>query len=139
VVETHLRVRYAETDAMGIVYHANYLIWFEVGRGDWFRAQGQDYGDWEVRGYLLPASEAYVRFGASARYGDQVTVRTWLERARSRGLTLAYEARRAGSGERLATGWTRHICVDRQGRVRRLPAEMRQTLDRLARGPSPPP
>jgi acyl-CoA thioester hydrolase len=123
-VESHLRVRYAETDAMGVVYHANYLIWFEVGRGDYFRALGQDYGKWEQHGYLLPVSEAYARYHASAHYGDPIVVRTWLEEIRSRGLTLGYEACHAESGRRLATGWTRHICVDREGHVVRLPDAM---------------
>jgi len=123
-VETTLRVRYAETDAMGVVYHANYLVWFEVGRGEYFRALGQDYGQWEQRGYLLPASEAYARFHAPARFGDLVTVRTWVDQVRSRGLTLGYEVVHAESRQRLASGWTRHICMDREGQARRLPAEM---------------
>lgn len=124
VVETTLRVRYAETDAMGVVYHANYLVWFEVGRGEYFRSLGQDYGWWEQQGYLLPASEAYARYHAPARFGDLVTVRTWVKQVRSRGLTLGYEAIHAESGRRLASGWTRHICVDQEGKARRLPEEM---------------
>ena len=124
IVESTLRVRYAETDAMGVVYHANYLVWFEVGRGEYFRALGQDYGRWEEQGYLLPASEAYARFHAPARFGDLVTVRTWVEQVRSRGLTLGYEVVHADSRQRLASGWTRHICMDREGRACRLPAEM---------------
>jgi acyl-CoA thioester hydrolase len=125
-IETTFRVRYAETDAMGVVYHANYLVWFEVGRGEYFRAIGQDYGLWEERGYLLPASEAYARFHSPARFGDLVTVRTWVEQIRSRGLTLSYEAVRADNGQRLASGWTRHICMDREGQACRLPPEMLQ-------------
>lgn len=133
VVETHLRVRYAETDAMGVVYHANYLVWFEVGRGDYFRALGQDYGEWEQHGYLLPVSEAYARYHASARYGDPVVVRTWVKEIRSRSITLGYEAGHAESGQLLATGWTKHICVDRQGRIVRLPEAM------IRSGDAPPP
>jgi acyl-CoA thioester hydrolase len=129
VVETRLRVRYAETDAMGVVYHANYLIWFEVGRGDYFRALGQDYGQWEQHGYLLPVSEAYARYHAPARYGDPIVVRTWLEEIRSRSITLVYEACQAENGQRLASGWTKHICADRQGHVVRLPAAMIRALD----------
>ncbi len=130
IVESHLRVRYAETDAMGVVYHANYLVWFEVGRGDYFRALGQDYGEWEEHGYLLPVSEAYARYHASARYGDPVTVRTWLDQVRSRSITLGYEACHTTSRQRLATGWTKHICVDQEGQVCRLPRELLQALDR---------
>jgi acyl-CoA thioester hydrolase len=128
VVETTLRVRYAETDAMGVVYHAHYLIWFEVGRGDYFRAVGQDYGKWEEKGYRLPVSEAYVRYHGPARYGELITVHTRLEQTRSRGLTLGYEVRSASTRQKLATGWTRHICTDRLGRTRRLPQELLQAL-----------
>jgi acyl-CoA thioester hydrolase len=128
IVETHLRVRYAETDAMGVVYHANYLIWFEVGRGDYFRTLGQDYGQWEQHGYQLPVSEAYARYHASARYGDPIVVQTWVEEIRSRSITLGYEAHHAASQQRLASGWTKHLCVDREGRVCRLPDEMTRFL-----------
>jgi acyl-CoA thioester hydrolase len=129
VVDTTLRVRYAETDAMGVVYHANYLVWFEVGRGEYFRAMGHDYGDWERQGYLLPVSEAYARYHAPARYGDLVAVHTSLEEVRSRGLTLGYEVKEAESQLRLVTGWTKHICVDREGQVRRLPQGMIRSLE----------
>ncbi len=122
VVETTLRVRYAETDAMGVVYHANYLIWFEVGRGDFFRAYSQDYGIWEQKGYFLPVVELHARYLASARYGDLVTVRTWIQEIRSRSLTLGYEAVLAESGQTLATGWTRHLCTNAEGKIQRLPA-----------------
>jgi acyl-CoA thioester hydrolase len=124
VVETELRVRYAETDTMGVVYHANYLVWFEVGRGDFFRALDQDYGQWEYKGYFLPVSEAYARFDAPARYGELVIVRTWLEQIRSRSLTLDYEVINAETRQRLASGWTKHICADAQGRARRFPSEL---------------
>jgi acyl-CoA thioester hydrolase len=124
VTQTTLRVRYAETDAMGIVYHANYLIWFEVGRGDHFRAMGHDYRQWEEQGFFLPVSEVHARYHAPARYGDMVTVHTWLEEVRSRSLTLAYRVVSSASQETLVTGWTRHLCVDRQGRVLRLPIKL---------------
>jgi acyl-CoA thioester hydrolase len=130
VVETTLRVRYAETDAMGVVYHANYLVWFEVGRGEYFRAIGQDYGEWERQGYFLPVSEVQARFHAPARYGDLVTVRTWLDQVRSRGVTLGYEVRAVCSQARLVTGVTRHVCVDRQGQACRLPQEWLSGMER---------
>jgi len=129
IVETSLRVRYAETDAMGVVYHANYLVWFEVGRGDYFRVFGQDYAEWEKEGYLLPVSEAHARFHAPARYGEQIIVRTWVEESRSRSLTLGYEVRSTDSQQRLATGWTKHVCMDRDGRACRLPEEMMHALE----------
>ncbi len=129
VVETTLRVRYAETDAMGVVYHANYLVWFEVGRGDYFRAVGQDYGQWEEQGVFLPVSEAHARFHAPARYADVITVRTWVEEIRSRSLTLCYEVLDASGQKRLVTGWTKHVCADREGQARRLPEDMQELLE----------
>jgi acyl-CoA thioester hydrolase len=129
VIETTLRVRYAETDAMGVVYHANYLVWFEVGRGDYFRAMSQDYGEWEKQGALLPVSEVSARYHAPAHYGELILVRTWVEEVRSRSVTLGYEVRNSSTQQRLVTGWTRHVCVNRQGQVRRLPQEMLQALE----------
>jgi acyl-CoA thioester hydrolase len=128
-IETTLRVRYAETDAMGVVYHANYLVWFEVGRGDYFRALGQDYGQWEQRGYALPVAEVGARYHAPARFADEISVRTWLEQVRSRGLTLGYEVVMADTGLRLATGWTKHICMDGHGQACRLPPDMLALLE----------
>lgn len=129
IVETELRVRYAETDSMGVAHHTNYLVWFEVGRGDYFRVHGQGYDEWERRGYFLPVSEAHARYHAPARYNDLVIVRTWVEQARSRSLTLGYEVRDATSQARLASGWTKHICMDREGHARRLPADMLRFLE----------
>ena len=76
IVEVTLRVRYAETDAMGIVYHTNYIVWFEVGRGEYMRQQGGDYAHFEAQGYYLPVIEVLDRYLAPARYGDLVKVRT---------------------------------------------------------------
>ena len=116
-----MRVRYAETDAMGVVYHANYLIWFEVGRGEYLRALDQTYDAWEEEGYLLPVVEAYARYQAPARYGDCVAVLTWVERVRSRSLTLGYEVVNAETRQPLVSGWTRHLCTGHDGQVRHLP------------------
>ncbi|MFQ5886026.1 MAG: acyl-CoA thioesterase [Anaerolineae bacterium] len=121
-------VRYAETDAMGIVYHSNYIIWFEVGRGDYMRQRGWEYADLEARGYYLPVSELEARFLAPARYGDLVTVKTWLEELRSRKITFAYEVVKDGTGEVLAVGHTKHICTDKMSHVRSIPKEVREML-----------
>jgi len=129
-VETTLRVRYAETDAMGIVYHTNYIVWFEVGRGEYMRQQGGDYADLEAQGYYLPVIEVQARYLAPARYGDLVKVRTWVKEARSRQVTFAYEVVMAETGQRLATGWTKHVCVDREGTIRTIPQEVREMLER---------
>ncbi len=128
VVEAEIRVRYAETDAMGVVYHANYIVWFEVGRGEYMRQIGGDYTEYEIQGLFLPVSEVHARFIAPARYGDLVRVRTWVEEVRSRGLTFAYEVVNVENGQTLARGWTKHVCVDGEGRVRTLPRELREML-----------
>jgi acyl-CoA thioester hydrolase len=130
IVETALRVRYSETDAMGIVYHANYLIWFEVGRDEYYRQTGVGYDEVEERGYLFPLSEAYARYAAPAHYGEMVLIRTRMEEYRSRSVTFAYEVLSQTTGDLLATGWTKHLCVDRRGRVQRIPDFLRRAWKR---------
>jgi acyl-CoA thioester hydrolase len=128
IVEATLRVRYAETDAMGIVYHSNYIVWFEVGRGEYMRQQGGDYAHFEAQGYYLPVIEVQTRYLAPARYGDLVTVRTRIEEVRSRQVTFAYEVVMAETGQLLATGQTKHVCVDEEGRIKTIPQEVREML-----------
>jgi acyl-CoA thioester hydrolase len=127
-VDTAFHVRYAETDAMGIVHHASYLIWFEEGRSAYMRACGLPYSEVERHGYWFTVAEVNARFHAPARYDERVIVRTRLAELRSRGLTFAYEVRRAADDTLLATGETRHICVDRTGVVRRIPEALLAAL-----------
>jgi len=130
VIEATLRVRYAETDAMGIVYHTNYIVWFEVGRGEYMRQRGGDYAQWEAQSHYLPVIEVQARYLAPARYGDLVTVRTRVEEVRSRQVTFAYEVVMAETGQLLATGRTKHVCVDEEGTIRTIPQAMREMLRR---------
>jgi acyl-CoA thioester hydrolase len=123
-VETSLRVRYAETDAMGIVYHTNYIVWFEVGRGEFLRQTGGDYREFEKQGIYLPVTELDARFIAPARYDDVVVVRTSVAQIRSRSVTMYYEVLMQDTGQLLVTGHTKHLCVDREGRMRRFPPEL---------------
>ena len=121
-IETRLRVRYAETDQMGVVYYANYLVWMEVGRVELCRAMGFNYSDMEREdGVLLAVAEACCRYQSPARFDDEVIVKTWIEEAHSRMVTFAYEMRLAEGDRVLATGQTRHIFVDREMRRARLP------------------
>ena len=140
IVETTLRVRYAETDAMGIVHHANYLVWFEVGRDEYYCQTGVGYDEVEERGYLFPLSEAYARYAAPARYGEKVLIRTRIKACHSRSVTFAYEVLSQTTGEPLAIGWTKHLCVDRRGRVQRIPDFLRQAWKRCdpPSNPEPP-
>lgn len=92
------------------------------------RQRGWEYADFEARGYSLPVSELDARFLAPARYGDLVTVRTWLEELRSRKITFTYEVVKDSTGEVLAVGHTKHICTDKMGHVRSIPKEVRDML-----------
>jgi len=115
-VETTFHVRYAETDAMGLVHHSVYAVWFEEARSEFLRQRGANYAEVEAAGYFFIVTHIEARFHTPARYGHAVTVRTWMEEARSRGFAFGYEVRHADTGQRLVSGRTKHICVDRQGR-----------------------
>jgi len=121
VVETDFHVRYAETDAMGVVHHAAYLVYFEEGRSQYMRDIGIDYADIEASGYQLPVCEISARFVSSASYGQRVRIRTWVVENRSRRVTFNYEVLLHGSDNILVSGFTRHIWVNAQGGVTRSP------------------
>jgi len=131
ITETTFRVRYAETDASGVVYHAHYIVWFEHGRGDWFWQQGRDYHrDVEERGYNWPVVELSARYLSPARYGDLVTVKTWVKELKSREFTLAYQIVHAESQRVLCEGWTKHLNLDPQWHVVALPQDIRALLEK---------
>jgi acyl-CoA thioester hydrolase len=118
---SRIRVRYAETDKMGVVYYANYLVWFEVGRTDLLRGSGLSYREMEVEGFSLPVIEAQCSYRQSARYDDDLDIRTTgtlLSRVRVR---FNYEVVRAADEAVLAEGYTVHASLDQDGRPRRLP------------------
>ena len=120
--ETRIRVRYAETDQMGVVYYANYLVWMEVGRVELCKACGFNYRDMEREdGILMAVTEANCRYSSAARFDDEVIIRTWIEDANPRLIKFAYEMTAAEDGRRLASGYTRHLLVDREFRRTRLP------------------
>jgi acyl-CoA thioester hydrolase len=120
-IETRLRVRYAETDQMGIVYYANYLVWMEVGRVEYCRAAGIRYRDMEIEdGILLTVVEASCRYLSPALYDEEVIVRTSIEEAHPRLIRFRYEMTCAEDGRRLATGETKHIFCGRDRKPRKL-------------------
>ena len=122
--EIRLRVRYAETDQMGVVYYANYLVWMEIGRVDLCKARGFNYRDMEKDdGIYLAVTEAHCRYRSPARFDDEVIVRSWIEQAGARMVVFACEMRLAETGRKLATGYTRHIFVSREMRPTHLPAK----------------
>jgi acyl-CoA thioester hydrolase len=121
VIETTFRVRYAETDQMGIVHHSSYVVWLEEGRSQWMRAHGNSYAQFEKEGLLLVVSELYLRYKEPARYDQRVTIRCWVESVRSRQIQFNYEVVDAESGAVFINGHTQLICLDREGNVTKIP------------------
>ncbi len=126
VAEATFHVRYAETDAMGIVHHASYIVYFEEGRSNYARQRGSDYASFERTGHYLAVAEVNARYLKSARYGDQIIIRCWIEDMKSRGLTFSYEIINGQTRELLVTGFTKHICITHTGQVAHLPEEWRR-------------
>jgi len=127
--ETRIRVRYAETDQMGVVYHANYLVWMEVGRVAYCKARGFEYKQMELQdGVFLAVAEAHCRYSSPARFDEEVVIRTWVEEANPRMVRFAYEMVLAEDGRKLATGQTKHIFLGRNLRPCRLPEKYRESF-----------
>jgi acyl-CoA thioester hydrolase len=137
VSTSEFRVRYSETDQMGVVYHTNYLIWCEIGRTDFIRTSGSTYADLERRGVLLAVSEASIRYHAAARYDDLIRVQTRLVAVRSRAVTFDYLITNGDTGDRLASARTALVSLDRGGRPASLPDDFRQQLQTFADWESP--
>ena len=129
---SEFRVRYAETDQMGVAYHANYLVWCEIGRTDHIRRFGTSYADMERSGLRLAVAEAALRYHASARYDELIRVTTTLSEVRSRTLTFDYLITNADTGEKLATASTKLVAIDKQGRVTTIGDEIRSALEAAA-------
>lgn len=127
IVETDLWVRFAETDAMGVVYHTHYIVWFEVGRGAYWRALGLGQVHALRDAGAFPVAAVEARYHAPARYGDRVIVRTRVAEVRSRSVTFAYECLDQ-AGARLVTGQTTHLFLDASGHAVRLPEAVRRAL-----------
>lgn len=130
--QTSIRVRYAETDQMGVVYYANYFVWMEVARVNYCRQAGFEYHDMErAGGAFLVVTEAKCRYRAPARFGDVVELACWVTESRSRTVRFQYEIRRGE--ELLATGETLHTVTDADGHTIRLPNAYRRFFPLLRR------
>lgn len=123
-----IRVRYAETDQMGVAYHASYFVWFEVGRCDLLRARGSTYRELEARDVLLPVIEAHCAFRSPARYDDELEIATTGALLSAARVEFRYEVVRRADRALLAAGRTVHAAVNGRGRPRRLPADVRAVL-----------
>ena len=117
-----MRVRYAETDQMGVVYYANYFVWFEVGRTDLLRDAGWSYREMELEGVALPVIEAHCEYRQSARYDDELEIRTTGSQLSPVRVAFDYEVVRPSDAATIATGRTIHAALDRDGRPCRLPS-----------------
>lgn len=134
VNEVRLRVRYAETDQMGVAYHSNHFIWFEVGRVELLRQLGFSYKDMEQNDNChMPVVDARCRYRVPAVYDEEVIVRTHLKNVRESVVRFGYELRRASDGRLLATGETMHIAVDSEKKITAFPEKYIKAL-RAARG-----
>ena len=121
VIESSFYVRYAETDAMSVVHHAGYLVYFEEARSHYMRELGSDYASIENDGFRLPVSEVGLRYLGSLRYGDIVKVCAWVEENKSRRIRFAYAVCKQADESILVTGFTQHIWTDHNGKVTRAP------------------
>lgn len=114
---TQLRVRYQETDQMGVVYYANYLTWFEMARTEFCRELGRPYHDWEKEGIFLPVAESYCRYKHPARYDDHILISTSIRAIERCSLTFSYIVTRQADGKLVAEGWTKHAMINREGKL----------------------
>lgn len=127
--ESEIRVRYAETDKMGIVHHSNYLIWFEAGRSDLCRARGFSYKEMEENdNALMVVAETYCRYKSPAFYEDILIIRCRVAEIRSRSVRFIYEIFRPADGVLLAEGETLHLVTDQHKKVRQIPETYREKL-----------
>lgn len=127
--ETTLTVRYAETDQMGIVHHANYLVWLELGRTEFCKAKGFSYREMETdHGALMVVAEVYCRYKSPAFYDDVIIIRTKIEEVRSRTLRFLYEVFRPSDNALLMEAETMHIMTDTNKKVRSIPDKYKELL-----------
>jgi acyl-CoA thioester hydrolase len=127
--ETKIRVRYVETDKMGIVHHSNYPIWFEIGRSEYCRSKGFSYRDMEDKdNALLVVTEIYCRYKAPAFYEDEITIRTKVSEIRSRSVKFSYQIFRESDNTILAEGETLHVVTDSNQKVKTLPEIYKKML-----------
>ncbi len=127
--ETEIRVRYAETDKMGIVHHSNYYVWFELGRSDYCRNRGFSYLEMEEdQNLLMVVAESYCRYKSPAFYEDVLSVKTRIEKLKSRGIVFEYEVLRKADEKLIAVGKTTHIITDKNKKIQTLPEKYSRML-----------
>jgi len=128
ISETTVRVNYSETDQMGVVYHARYLIWLDVARCEHLRLSGMSYRDLEQSGLRLAVGEVAIRYRQPARYDDLIRIRCWVREVASRRVDFGYAVEHADNARLLATASTRLLALDETMSLARLPERVRQAL-----------
>jgi acyl-CoA thioester hydrolase len=129
VVTAEVDVRFAETDLMGVVHHATYIVWFEIGRVAWMKAAQMPYTEIAASGHHFAVTGIHAAYRASARFGDTVRISTRLAKLRSRQVEFSYELRNGADNLLLATGVSEHICVDLEGRMAKIPQQITERLE----------
>ena len=128
ISETDVRVNYSETDQMGVVYHARYLVWLDIARTEHLRRSGMSYRDLEQAGLRLAVSDVSVKYRQPARYDDPIRIRCWVRDLASRRVEFGYAIEHAGDGRLLATASTSLLTLDSRMRLARLPDQVRAAL-----------
>jgi acyl-CoA thioester hydrolase len=126
--KTTVRVRYGDTDKMGFVYHANYFRWFEIGRSEMFRSIGIPYKSIESKGFFLPLSEMHCKFNGPSQYDDILVVETSIDTRYRAGMKFDYKIFSENNDKLLASGYTKHACIDSGGRVVRPPKFLKDCI-----------
>lgn len=138
-IEVTFPVRYSECDPLGIAHHSSYAIWFEEARHEYRRRHQADYDGLADAGVFMPLAELHIRYRSPARFGDTITVRSWMTEVKSRRATFYHEVRRTETEEILAEGESVHICFDvKTGELKKIPPRVKGLLARYLRPPSPP-
>lgn len=131
ISETQVRVNYSETDQMGVVYHARYLVWLDIARTEHLRRSGMSYRDLELAGLRLAVSDVSVKYRQPARYDDPIRIRCWVRDLASRRVEFGYAIEHAGDGRLLATASTSLLTLDSSMRLARLPDDVRNALQAI--------
>jgi acyl-CoA thioester hydrolase len=128
---TEYRVTFSDTDAMGVVYYANYFDWFEIGRTEFFRSLGMPYKEIDNKGFVIPVTEAYCKYIKPAHYDELLLIETWVKEIKRATIKFEYCITQKNDGLQLATGYTVHAFLNKEGKIIRIPDYIVETLKKL--------
>ena len=128
--ETTIKVRYVETDAMAVVHHSIYFVWFEACRVEYLDQAGLPYAEFERRGYFLPVTDAGCKYARPVRFGDSVRLRLRIAKLTDVGMRIEYEVLNAADGAKIATGHTVHPVINKEGKIVRMPPDLKAVFEK---------